>query len=102
MNARTEAKDPWCFLDVAQPRSNARPDFRSVRAKRGGEGDRLLGGDRPAGGPGKEAAQRQGKQFRAIFIFDFDFVILIFDNGSFKLLKPYERNSEVTNRLGKH
>eukprot|EP00976_Prorocentrum_cordatum_P106326 1194427-Prorocentrum_minimum.AAC.1 len=37
------------LLDVARPRSDARPDFRSVRAKRS-----------PAGGPGKEAAQRQG------------------------------------------
>eukprot|EP00959_Pyramimonas_sp_CCMP1952_P381578 7995527-Pyramimonas_sp.AAC.1 len=34
------------FLDVARPRSDARPDFRSVRA----------------GGPGKEAAQRQGRR----------------------------------------
>eukprot|EP00976_Prorocentrum_cordatum_P009860 197183-Prorocentrum_minimum.AAC.1 len=42
------------FLDVARPRSDARPDFSSVRARR------ALGGDPPAGGPGKEAAQRQG------------------------------------------
>eukprot|EP00959_Pyramimonas_sp_CCMP1952_P081704 1706836-Pyramimonas_sp.AAC.2 len=38
------------FLDVARSRSDARPDFRSPG-----------GGDPPAGGPGKEAAQRQGR-----------------------------------------
>eukprot|EP00976_Prorocentrum_cordatum_P073101 1180959-Prorocentrum_minimum.AAC.3 len=44
------------FLDVARPRSDARPDFRSERS----EASSLLRGDPPAGGPGKEAAQRQG------------------------------------------
>eukprot|EP00976_Prorocentrum_cordatum_P100563 1192277-Prorocentrum_minimum.AAC.4 len=49
------------FLDVARPRSDARPDFRSDRAKRdpGSRPGRsssweILGGDPPAGGPGKE------------------------------------------------
>eukprot|EP00976_Prorocentrum_cordatum_P103963 1193674-Prorocentrum_minimum.AAC.4 len=42
-------------LDVARPRSDAQPDFRSVRAKRA----KLLGGDPPAGDPGKEAAKRR-------------------------------------------
>eukprot|EP00976_Prorocentrum_cordatum_P112605 1195563-Prorocentrum_minimum.AAC.5 len=45
------------FLDVARSRSDARPDFRfQVRPSEAS----LLGGDPPAGGPGKEAAQRQG------------------------------------------
>eukprot|EP00976_Prorocentrum_cordatum_P059487 1175516-Prorocentrum_minimum.AAC.4 len=43
---------------VARSRSDARPDFRSGRAK-------LLGGDPPAGGPRKEAAQRQGRSGEA-------------------------------------
>eukprot|EP00976_Prorocentrum_cordatum_P084829 1185816-Prorocentrum_minimum.AAC.1 len=38
---------PLTFLDVARSPSDARPDFRSVRAKR------VLRGDPPAGGPGK-------------------------------------------------
>eukprot|EP00976_Prorocentrum_cordatum_P083575 1185309-Prorocentrum_minimum.AAC.3 len=40
------------FLDVARPRSGARPDFRSVPSE-AISGPLLLGGDPPAGGPGR-------------------------------------------------
>ena len=51
------------FLDVARSRSDARPDsFPSEKR------ERLLGGDPPAGGPGKEAAQRQGTIIQDFFL----------------------------------
>eukprot|EP00976_Prorocentrum_cordatum_P049392 996969-Prorocentrum_minimum.AAC.5 len=42
----------WHILDVARPRSDARPDFTGPIEARRSPGRR--------GGPGKEAAQRQG------------------------------------------